>query len=262
MELSLKGKKAFVCGGSKGIGKAIAVELAKLGASICLLARSEKALQSVKSSLSQTQGQIHDYIVADFSNPEALMKTINTYLNEKPEANILINNSGGPSPGPLLEADTVALRKGFEMHVICSQLLTQRLVPFMKKGGYGRIINVISTSVKEPIPGLGVSNTIRGAMGNWSKTLSLELAPFGITVNNILPGFTDTERLQSLFQNKADQSGVSYETIRKQMIETVPMKRLADAQETAAAVAFLASPSAAYITGINLPVDGGRTASL
>lgn len=262
MELSLKGKKAFVCGGSKGIGEAIAIALSGLGASICLLARSEDSLQKVKGQLDQSAGQTHDYIVADFTNPESLKKSINNYLEKNPAANILINNTGGPAPGPLLEASADVLKRGFEMHIICSQYLAQALVPCMKEAGYGRIINVISTSVKEPIPGLGVSNTIRGAMGNWAKTLSLELASTGITVNNILPGFTDTERLQSLFQNKADQSGVSYEAMRQQMIETVPMKRLADVQETAAAVAFLASPAASYITGINLPVDGGRTASL
>jgi len=261
MNLDLSGKRAVVCGSSQGIGKAAAMELASLGANVTLIARDEARLKSVLQELADDEGQQHNYLVADFNQPEQLGVIIQEFARENP-VHILVNNTGGPPAGPALEAKPAEFIRAFLAHLLCNQVLVQALAPGMKSEKYGRIINIISTSVKVPIRGLGVSNTIRGAVANWSKTLSVELAPFGITVNNVLPGATRTSRLESIVKGKAEKLGISVEAAMKEMIEEVPVRRVADPQEVAAAVAFLASPAAAYINGINLPVDGGRTGSL
>lgn len=263
MDTNLKNKKAFVCGSTQGIGKAAAVELANLGASIVLLARNENSLKQVKDELNQTQNQRHDFIVADFSAPDELKNRVAEYLQKNPApVHILINNTGGPPAGRAIDADVQEFINTFQAHLICSQILTQLLVGGMKAENYGRIINVISTSVKQPIPNLGVSNTIRGAVAAWAKTLAGELGEFGITVNNVLPGFTKTARLASIIENRANKTGDTIEKIETEMQAETPAKRFGEAPEIANAIAFLASPAASYINGINLPVDGGRTASL
>ena len=263
MDINLQNKKAFVCGSTQGIGKAAAIELANLGASIVLLARNEDSLKQVRDELDTAQNQRHDFIVADFSAPDKLKSRVVEYLeaNSSP-VHILINNTGGPAAGKAIDADAQEFINAFQTHLICNQILTQSLVERMKAERYGRIINVISTSVKQPIPNLGVSNTIRGAVASWAKTLAGELGEFGITVNNVLPGFTKTQRLQSIIENKAKKTGDSIEKIESEMQSETPAKRFAEASEVANAIAFLASPAAAYINGINLPVDGGRTTSL
>lgn len=258
MNIDLTGKNALVCGSTQGIGKAIALELATLGANVTLFARDESKLQSLSRELPLSGKQHHDYLVADFFNPEEVKKSVGSRLRDGRIYHILVNNTGGPAPGPILEADAADFLKGFNAHLINNQQLVQYLVPGMKKDGYGRIINVVSTSVRVPIPGLGVSNTIRGAVASWAKTLSNELAPYGITVNNILPGFTDTTRLAALFKRKAEESGITQEAYAEKAKKEIPAQRLADPAETAYAAAFLASPSAGYITGISLPVDGGK----
>ncbi|SFE49845.1 SDR family oxidoreductase [Thermoflexibacter ruber] len=262
MNLSLLNKQAVVAGSTQGIGKAIAVELANLGASVTLLARNEEALKKVLAELNISQNQKHDYLVADFANSEDLKTKIYQYASQKEAVHILINNTGGPPAGNIFEADVQQFLNGFSAHIICNQHLSQALVPLMKKEGYGRIINIISTSVKVPIAGLGVSNTIRGAVANWAKTLATELAPFGITVNNILPGYTKTARLDSLMATRAKGAGISAEEYSEKLKATIPVRRFGEAEEIAYAAAFLASPSAAFITGINLPVDGGNTPCL
>ena len=259
MNLNLKGKNALVCGSTAGIGKAAAIELAKLGASVTLLARNESKLKEVVKELDQSNNQSHDYLVADFSNIETLKNTLSSFNKT---INILVNNTGGPPGGPITDAKIEEFTSAFSMHLLCNQLLVQRVKDGMAKDGYGRIINVISTSVKIPLNGLGVSNTVRGAVANWSKTMANELGPLGITVNNVLPGATATDRLSSIISNKASKTGRKEEDILQSMQNAVPLKRVGLAEEIAAAIAFLASPSAAYINGINLPVDGGRTASL
>jgi 3-oxoacyl-[acyl-carrier protein] reductase len=261
MDLNLKGKRALVCGSSQGIGKASAVELALMGANVCLLARNEEALKKVLKELALQEGQKHEILIADFSNPEQLRTVLNDYLKNR-NVDIVINNTGGPAGGPALEASSDQFINAFNMHLICNQILVQAIVPGMKKNAFGRIINIISTSVKTPLKGLGVSNTIRGAVASWSKTLSLELGPFGITVNNVLPGFTMTGRLEFLINSIADREGKRFESVKNEMISTIPAGRIAEAAEVAAAVAFLASPAASYINGINVPVDGGKTPSL
>ncbi|PKR80179.1 short-chain dehydrogenase [Brumimicrobium salinarum] len=260
MKIDLNGKHAVVCGSTQGIGKESALALSKLGASITLVARNEEKLKAVLQEL--TPHDKNDYIVADFSSPEVLKEKLKVWTaNHK--AHILLNNTGGPKGGPIRKAATDEFVDAFSKHLICNHILVQALYPGMKEEGYGRIINIISTSVKQPLDGLGVSNTIRGAVANWSKTLANELGAFNITVNNVLPGATNTVRLQSIAENKAaDSSHLDYKEILTNMAAQSPMKRIAEPQEIANAVAFLASPAASYINGINLPVDGGRTKSL
>jgi 3-oxoacyl-[acyl-carrier protein] reductase len=262
MNLDLSHRSALVCGSTQGIGKAVALELAQMGAKIILLSRNEDRLRSVKSELSTSKGQQHDFIVADFANPTDIRDKINRYIIRNGAIHILVNNTGGPASGPIISAKEEEFVQAFSNHLLCNHILVQALVDGMKRSGYGRIINIISTSVKQPIRGLGVSNTIRAAVANWSKTLSIELAPMGITVNNILPGATNTSRLNAILDNKVQKLGVSLEEAKKEMLEEIPAGRFAEASEIANAVAFLASPAAAYITGINVPVDGGRTGSL
>ncbi|MFM7823977.1 MAG: SDR family oxidoreductase, partial [Bacteroidota bacterium] len=262
MNLSLNNKCAVVCGSTQGIGLAAARELSSLGAAVTLVARNESALIEALKELAPSQNGTHGYIVAAFSNPEQLKIALSNWVNNGGKANILVNNTGGPAGGPIVDADIVQFENTFRQHLLCNHILAQVLLPSMKQEGYGRIINVISTSVKQPLKGLGVSNTIRAAVANWAKTLSLEVAPFGITVNNVLPGATSTSRLSSLLTNKASKTGKSVQELELEMISEIPMGRFATPEEIASAIAFLASPAASYITGINVPVDGGRTGCL
>lgn len=259
MNLSLRNKKAVVCGSTQGIGKAIAEELSRQGVNLTLIARDKEALENVIKKLDTSLGQSHDYLCVDFSDDNFENKISDlSSLN----IDILINNTGGPASGPITDANTDDFLLAFKMHLLNNQLLIKKVIDNMKKNSFGRIINIISTSVKAPIPGLGVSNTIRAAVANWAKTLSLELGPYGITVNNVLPGFTSTNRLKSLIKKKSTILGKSISEVESEMKNTVPLKRFGDASEVANAVVFLSSPAASYINGINLPVDGGRTASL
>ena len=263
MNLDLTGKNAIVCGSTQGIGKAIAVQLAEMGANIILVARNEQKLADTRAELDSSKGQEHHYIKADFSVPSHLKLVLEEYIEiNNVQINILINNTGGPAGGPIENAKTEEFMHAFSNHLICNHILVQATKEGMKASGYGRIINIISTSVKQPLNGLGVSNTIRGAVANWSKTLANELGEFGITVNNVLPGATDTVRLKSIIENKAAKTGGNVDAIKQEMANQVPMKRIAQPEEVANAVAFLASPAASYINGINVPVDGGRTKSL
>src|ERR1043166_8153550 len=218
MDLNLKDKRAIVCGSTQGIGKASAIELALLGATVTLLARDENKLKAILRELPSPHGQKHDFIVADFGFPEQVKTAIEKFVSSN-EIQILVNNTGGPPGGQAIDAKTEDFLSAINAHLICSQILVQACTPSMKKNKYGRIINVISTSVKIPIKGLGVSNTVRGAMASWSKTLSLELAPFGITVNNVLPGSTKTARIESIIQTRAQKSGRPPEEIRQDMID-------------------------------------------
>jgi 3-oxoacyl-[acyl-carrier protein] reductase len=261
MNIDLHGKNALVGGASAGIGLAVARELAALGASVTLLARTESALQAALASLDISKRQQHGYCVVDFSDAPDLLRKINELSANRP-FHILINNTGGPPGGPLTDAKPEALLAALNNHLICNQLLAQALLPGMRAAGYGRIINVISTSVKEPIEGLGVSNTTRWAVAAWAKTWAGEVGQYGITVNNVLPGYTETERLSSLIRNTAAARSVGEEAVEAQFKGTIPMKRFGAASEIAAGVAFLASPAASYINGVNLPIDGGRTKSL
>jgi 3-oxoacyl-[acyl-carrier protein] reductase len=259
MALTLEGKRALVCGSSQGIGRAAAVALAGAGASVSLVARNRKALEAVRDGLSGTG---HAVLVADFADPEAVRARVEGHVAEQGPLHILVNNTGGPAGGPAHTAEPAAFMAVFRQHLVVNQVLVQALLPGMRAAGYGRVINVISTSVKEPIPDLGVSNTIRGAVASWAKTLAGELGAYGITVNNVLPGFTRTGRIESLFAAKARRLGKTIADVEAEARATVPLGRFAEPEEIAAVIAFLASPMAGYINGINLPVDGGRTRSL
>ena len=262
MNINLAGKNALVGGSSKGIGKACAIALAELGANITLVSRSPEIMSDIVKQLARVSpGQDHDFLVVDFADSADLKKKVKGLVATK-TIHILVNNTGGPPGGPILKAKTEDFLQAYNNHLICNHLLTQLVLPGMRKAEYGRIINIISTSVKAPIPGLGVSNTTRAAVANWAKTMAEELGPDGITINNVLPGSTMTGRLLEIIQDRAESAGTSEETIIKKMESGIPMKRFGKVEEVAAAVVFLASPAASYITGINLPVDGGRTRSL
>lgn len=261
MELSLEGKVALVNGASAGLGLASAVELAQLGATVILMARNEEKLQKALEQLPKPNFQHHRIAVADMNQLETVSVAVEKILSEQP-VHILVNNTGGPAAGPVHTAELSAFESAFRQHLLGNHLLATSVLPCMKAAGYGRIINIISTSVKVPLKGLGVSNTIRGAVGNWSKTLATEVAAWGITVNNVLPGATETERLSSIIDGKAARTGAEVDHVRDEMITEIPAARFGKPLEVGAAVAFLASPAAAYINGINVPVDGGRTPSL
>jgi 3-oxoacyl-[acyl-carrier protein] reductase len=258
MELSLKGKTAVICGSTQGIGLATARELALSGAECILMARNKEAMQSIISELAAEHLQEHRFVVADFRDTQQVEEAIKRITDRK-TVHILINNTSGPKPGPIMNAEAHEFTDAFQQHLIINHILVEAVIAGMTAAGYGRIINIISTSVKAPLKNLGVSNTIRAAVGAWAKTMAGELAPYGITVNNILPGSTNTARLQSIMEQQATRRNVPISIIEAEMLSEIPMKRFGDPKEIAAAVAFLASPAAGYITGTNLAVDGGRT---
>lgn len=262
MNLDLSGKKAIVCGSTQGLGFASAVELALLGAEVTLMARDEKKLNEAIRNLDISSKQKHKYIVADFQSPQIVENSINNYLAKNNTVNILVNNTGGPKGGNAVDAAPEEFLQAFNSHLICNHILMKAILPSMKASGYGRIINIISTSVKEPIAGLAVSNTIRAALANWSKTLANELGEFGITVNNVLPGYTRTARYDAIVKNKVSASKKNEKEIEAGILAEIPLHRIGTPEEFGAAVAFLCTPAASYITGINLPVDGGKLGCL
>ncbi len=257
MNINLEGRTALVGGGSQGIGRACAVELASLGAHVILLARSEDLLRKALESLPNNGHQSHHFLSVDFGDPESAANRVGDLLKETGPVHVLVNNSGGPPGGTLLEATTDQFERALRSHLFAGHLLAQSVIPGMRSAGYGRIVNIISVSVRQPIPGLGVSNTTRGAMASWAKTLSAEVAADGITVNNVLPGATRTDRLFELIRARAAAAGVSAEDEERSWRDPIPMKRFGEPSEIAAAVGFLASPAASFITGVSLPVDGG-----
>ena len=263
MDLSLKGMRALVCGSSQGIGKEIAIGLSKEGVEVILIARSEENLKKVINQLSTNNNQNHQYIIANFEDDNDLNEKIKNF-GETHDKNfdILINNTGGPPPGKIINAEVGDFEKYMKMHLHCSHLLTKYCLNNMKDNGYGRIINIISISVKSPIDNLGVSNTVRWAVASWAKTLSNEVAEYGITVNNVLPGFTMTERLENLINNNARTQKVEPEKIEDDYKNIIPSKRFGKPEEIASLVTFLSSKKAGYINGINIPVDGGFLSNL
>lgn len=261
MNLNLKGKTALICGASRGLGYGAAIELAKLGAEVVLLARSQKRLQDNVKRLNRINKKKNSYIVADLRNPIAVRDSIKEFLAKKP-IHILINNAGGPPVGNIVKANATELSEAFSIHVLASHTITKAVIPAMKKTKYGRIINIVSTSVRQPIDNLGVSNTIRGAMASWAKTLSAELAKTGITVNNILPGTTKTERIDELISGMVQRQRMTKREAQKKMLSQIPMGRFAEVEEIASVIAFLASPAASYVTGTSIPVDGGKIKSI
>jgi 3-oxoacyl-[acyl-carrier protein] reductase len=258
---SLQDRHAIVCGSTQGIGRACAEVFAARGAEITLVARHAEGLEAVRAALPTDGGRTHRTVAVDFTDHAAVRDGVAAVLDGHGPAHILVNNTGGPPAGPAFEADPQEYAAAFAQHLLVNQTLAQLVAPGMRDAAYGRIINVISTSVVTPIKGLGVSNTVRGAVANWARTLAAELGPFGITVNSILPGFTATARLASLIRGRAQRAGAEVEEIEQQMKATIPTRRFGTPEEIANVVAFLASPEAAYVNGVNLPVDGGRLAA-
>jgi 3-oxoacyl-[acyl-carrier protein] reductase len=261
MNLSLEGKNALICGSSQGIGFAIAEELALMGANCILVARNKELLEAALNKLDTTLRQTHAVYVVDFNDHEATRQLVHQLTMQGP-VHILVNNSGGPAAGPIVDATEEAFLGAFHQHLITNHILVKGVLEGMKGAGYGRIINIISTSVRIPLKNLGVSNTIRGAVASWAKTMANELGQYNITVNNVLPGFTLTKRLESLIEHTASRRGVAIDVIEKEMQEEVPVKRFGEPGEIAAVAAFLATPAASYVNGISIPVDGGRTGSI
>ncbi|NND71737.1 MAG: SDR family oxidoreductase [Rhodothermales bacterium] len=261
MDLSLHNRRALVCGSTQGIGRASALMMAECGADIVLMARNPESLETVRHEVSGF-GVSCDVVVADFSDPSQVAERIDTYTSSHAGFDILVNNTGGPPAGPIASASVDDFLKAFNSHLINNHILVQATLPGMKERSFGRIVNIVSTSVREPIPGIGVSNTTRGAVASWAKTLSKEVAPFGITVNNVLPGATQTGRIDALIKSKAAKSGKSEDQVEQDLVSAIPVGRFAGPFEIAAAVVFLSSDHAAYITGVSLPVDGGRLNSI
>jgi 3-oxoacyl-[acyl-carrier protein] reductase len=261
MNISLQGKYAVICGSSQGIGLATAKELAINGANCILLARNPKALENAVELLVIQGNQHHQWMAADFSDSSIVEKTIKK-ITAVQRVEILVNNTGGPKAGPILEASADAFEQAFKQHLVNNQNLARAVVPGMREAGYGRIINIISTSVKTPLPNLGVSNTIRLAVASWAKTLANEIGQYNITVNNILPGLTQTQRLDELMKHTATSVQKEQAMVESQLKESIPMKRFGKPEEIANMIAFLASPAASYVNGVNIAVDGGRTPAL
>lgn len=262
MRIELNNYTALVCGSSDGIGKAIAVEFAKSGANVILLARTENKLKSVLQSLEKKEQQNHYFVPVDMNDIDYMIKQVEKLIQKIGHIDILVNNSGGPNPGPIHQATLEELEIAFNQHIKSAHALTQLLIKDMISQKFGRIINIISIGLKEPIQNLGISNTIRGAMGSWAKTLSKELAPYGITVNNILPGYTATQRLMDLFHNNANKLGISYEDYSKSVLEKIPTGRFAKPEEIAYLATFLASKYSSYINGASIPIDGAFLSSI
>lgn len=259
MNLSLLNKTAVICGSTQGIGLATAIILARLGANCVLIARNEESLINALKELPLADGQQHAYAVADFSDPATVSTAIQKIVAAD-QVEILINNSGGPKPGPITAALTDDFEQAFSQHLVCNHILVQAVLPGMKAAGYGRIINIVSTSVKTPLPNLGVSNTIRAAVAGWAKTLSNEVGEYNITVNNVLPGLTQTTRYTKLLDSLSDAT--NKDDVEKQLTNSIPMKRIGQPEEIGNVIAFLASPAASYVTGVSIPVDGGRTPAI
>ncbi|MDH5398284.1 MAG: SDR family oxidoreductase [Cyclobacteriaceae bacterium] len=259
MNLQLHGKRALVCGSSQGLGLASAIELSQLGAEVTLVSRNAEKLQQALSKLNAVDSKGHDYVVADFSQPTEALDILGGKIKEKEGYHVLINNAGGPPAGNVMGLEVEDYQQGFDMHFHMVHELSKMMVPGMKAAGFGRIVNILSVSVKQPIDELPVSNMIRAGIANWAKTLSNEISKYGITVNNVLPGMTETERLDYLFEKRAEMAGTSVEEIKKRLSASVPAGRLGRPEELGAVVAFLCSPAAAYVTGICVPVDGGST---
>lgn len=257
MDLALTGRHALVCGASSGIGRATALALARLGARVTGLARRQEKLEELLAELKSAGAPEARFVVADLADRPLLRRKVDELLGCAGPVHVLVNNTGGPASGPILEAEESEFLRAFELHVLAAHQLVRQLLPGMREAGWGRIVNIISTSVKEPIPGLGVSNTIRGAMASWAKTLSKELPP-GIGINNVLPGYTATDRLEVLALAMAERSGRSVREVEADWLRTIPEGRLATPDELGAVIAFLASPAASYVRGQSLAVDGGR----
>ena len=261
MEIDLTGKFALVGGATNGIGKAIAIRLAASGASVCIMARNKSKLEKVVNELDRSRNQKHKFLEVDFSNYNLFSKSIK-YFFETNHIDILVNNTQGPEGGSALEKSIDDYQSAFELLFKCAVKTSLLALTNMRDKKWGRIINVASISVKEPLNYLVLSNSLRSALVTWSKTLSVDIAKFNITINNVLTGYFNTERLKQLNSKKAEKLGINISKIEDKIKDTIPMKRFGNPEEYANLVCFLASDKSDYITGINIPIDGGFLKSL
>ena len=261
MNISLKSKRALVGGSSKGLGNAVAKQLARSGATVTLLSNNEQRLINTVNDLKEQTGLNHDYLVVDYNNFEEYQKKIEEYLLVNP-IDILINNTQGPRGGDVMNVSIEDYQKSFDLLFKSVVITTMIALKNMKKNKWGRIINMASMSVKEPLQYLALSNSIRSALTTWGKTLSNDLGSYNITVNNILTGYFNTQRINQLNSEKAKKLNINIEEVYQSMKELVPLKRIGDPREFAYLITFLASDNAAYINGANIPIDGGLIRSM
>jgi 3-oxoacyl-[acyl-carrier protein] reductase len=262
MKLNLENKTAYVGGSSKGLGLASAKALSTLGASVILVGRSEDVLNKALTTLDTSKGQQHSYLVVDYHQPQQVKASAQKLISEGSTIHILVNNTGGPHPGPAIDMSPEDYANAFQTQLVNFQTLAQTFVPGMKAAGYGRIINLTSTSTREPLTAMGLSNTVRAAVANWGKSLASELGSFGITVNNILPGMHLTDRGESLIASRVKTTGLTKAEVERAMLADIPAGRFGDPEDFGEVLAFLCTPSAGYINGIDLPVDGGKLKGL
>ncbi|WP_270090045.1 SDR family oxidoreductase [Sphingobacterium sp. SYP-B4668] len=261
MNITLTDKVAMVGGATSGIGEAIAIQLASSGASLVLVARNESKLKNTLTRLDVSQGQEHRYLVVDFADFGHAQLIIKEFF-ENNSIDIVVNNTNGPSAGGIKDKTIADYQQAFDLLFQYAVSTTLLAIPHMVKQGFGRIINVSSLTVKEPQDTLILSNTMRTALVSWSKSLSRDVAPNGVTVNTVLTGYFNTDRLNKLMETQAEQLDVSVEDIRDKRISSIPMKRLGRPEEYAYLVTFLASDYAAYLTGTSLQLDGGLMTGL
>lgn len=262
MTITLEGRIALVGGATRGIGWAIAQALSYAGASVILVARDKNLLEARTAFLAERTGRLPHAIAVDFDSPRSVQTFVNELRSHALVPDIIINNAGGPPPGAIIDAEPGHFHRALDRLILTAHQILQFAAPYMREKRWGRIINIISTSVRQPIDGLGVSNTLRAATAAWAKTLATELAPYGITVNSILPGATRTERLRSIIEERAHHRNVSSSVIEQEMIAEVPLGRFIEPEEIAHLAVFLCSDYAAAITGECIRVDGGRTRTL
>ena len=254
MKIDLAGKKALIGGSSKGIGLGIASQLAESGASVCLMARNKSKLEEIINQLPNSEN--HSYLIVDFSNFEEYKIKIEAYL-ENNQVDILVNNTQGPPAGNSLSKDIDSYQEAFDLLFKSIVYTTSLIVPKMQKNKWGRIINVTSVSVKEPLNYLVLSNSIRSAVVAWAKSLSVDVGKEGVTVNSILTGYFDTERIKELNKEKSKSLNISEEEVLEKMKSLVPINRLGKTEEYGYLVSFLSSDKASYINGASIPIDGG-----
>lgn len=261
MIIDLRGYRAVVGGATRGLGLAAARQLAASGATVTLMARNEHSLNEALASLSSDAGQQHDYLQVDYLDFIGFRQLTERFFSGK-KVDILVNNTNGPKAGTVNEKTTEDFQEAFDLLFKTYHHLTQLLVPGMRSRGYGRILNVSSVSVKEPLPNLVLSNSIRTAVVSWAKSLADAVASDGVTVNSILTGAFDTERIRELTQKQAQASGDTIDALLEARKASIPAGRFGDPKEYGYLLAFLASPMAAYITGASIPIDGGAIKSL
>ncbi|TCS81248.1 SDR family oxidoreductase [Tepidibacillus fermentans] len=262
MELGLKGKVAFITAASKGLGKAIAMELAKEGVELAISSRDEEQIAKTAEEIRKVTGTRVESMAADVSKPEDIQQFVHTMIERLGKVDILVLNAGGPPSGEFMQFDDETWEKAFQTNLMSVVRMVREVVPHMRKTGGGKIITIASSSVKVPIPGLVLSNTFRAGIAGLMKTLSIELAQDNILVNVVGPGRIATDRLKELDQARANKLGKSVEEVKEEIVQTIPLRRYGEPEEFAKAVVFLASDANSYITGSTVMIDGGMVQAL